>query len=73
MSVDLLDELFQKNGFHEAVMNDIRRGITFSSGHGLSFQSLVKSLHVGHSLEEIDNYDALRSIPYFYDYGYSFG
>ena len=62
MSQETLDAVFRENGFADAVMNDIRRGITFSTGHGLSFQRLIDSLKAQHSLEEIDNYDALLGL-----------
>lgn len=57
-----MDKVFHANGFAEAVMADIRRGITFSTGHGLSFERLVNSLKADHRLEEVDNYDALLGL-----------
>lgn len=62
MSQETMDNIFHANGFADAVMADIRRGITFTTGHGLSFERLVNSLKADHSLEEIDNYDALLGL-----------
>src|SRR3546814_10019659 len=62
MSQETMDNIFHANGFADAVMADIRRGITFSTGHGLSFERLIDSLKADHSLEEIDNYDALLGL-----------
>ena len=62
MSQETMDNIFHANGFADAVMADIRRGITFTTGHGLSFERLVNSLKADHSLEEVDNYDALLGL-----------
>lgn len=66
MSQDTLDNAFRKNGFAEAVQNDIRRGVTFGQGAGLSFERLVKDLSNEHSLDEVDNYDALFGVYFIY-------
>lgn len=62
MSIESMDKVFRANGFADTVMDDIRRGITFSTGHGLSFERLINSLKADHSLEEIDHYDALLGL-----------
>lgn len=66
MTQETLDKVFRENGFADAVMNDIRRGITFSTGHGLSFERLVNELRAQHSLEEVDQYDALFGVYMMY-------
>lgn len=66
MSQETLDAAFRKNGFAEAIQNDVRRGITFSQGAGFSFERLVKDLTAEHSIEEVDEYDALFGIYFMY-------
>ena len=66
MTQETMDIVFRENGFGEAVMDDIRRSITFSTGHGLSFDRLVKELRAQHSLEEVDQYDALFGVYLMY-------
>lgn len=61
-----MDQVLHADGFADAVMADIRRGINFSSAHGLSFERLIKSLRVEHSLDEVDNYDALQGLYFIF-------
>lgn len=59
MTQESIDANIKEHGYAEAVMNDIRRGIKFNYGMGLSLEALVNRLKEAHSIEEIDSHDAV--------------
>lgn len=66
MTQETMDRVFRENGLSDRIMNDVRRGVNFEGPDGRKFERLINDLKEDHSLEEIDNYDALQGLFHIY-------
>ncbi len=61
-----MDAVFRENGLYDRITHIIRQGKTFSGPDGRKFERLVNDLKEDHSLEEVDQYDALQGLFHIY-------
>lgn len=66
MTQATMDAVFRENGLYDRIMASVRQGRNFDGPDGRKFERLVNDLKEDHSLEEIDQYDALHGLFHIY-------